>query len=162
VTIRPEDEISRRVVKRRGKILERITARDGPVVGLRTNLRSGAMNPLMVEAPLRIFDPEELLARVAGDRECMREIVKVFLLEYPGWLAEARAAVAAGDAEQTRQVGHRLAGTLANFGADWATAAARRLEQLGKARQMAGAEEAMAELERTVGQLVPLLRDEAA
>jgi HPt (histidine-containing phosphotransfer) domain-containing protein len=138
---------------------------DRLVLGLRTNPRSGAMNSLMrgqPAAPTRIFDPEELLARVAGDRDCMREIVKIFLLEYPGWLAEARAGVAAGDAEQTRQVGHRLAGTLANFGADRATAAARRLELLGKARQMARAAEAMDELERAVAQLVPLLRDGAA
>lgn len=118
---------------------------------------------LLMDAPaLKVFDPKGLLARVAGDRDCMREIVKMFLAECPGWVADAVAAVEARDAEATRLAGHLLAGTLSNFGADRAIAAARRLELMGKTKHLADADGALADLRAAIEELVPLLEEVCA
>ena len=48
---------------------------------------------------------------------------------------------------------HTLRGTVANFGATAAVAAARRLEALGEANELGGAEEAYEALEQEIRRL---------
>ncbi len=93
------------------------------------------------------FDPEEVLSRVEGDRDLLREIVDLFVEETPGMLAEIRRCAGEGDAGGLERVAHRLRGTLLNFGARPAAEAALALEQMGRSGDLAGAPSRLSELD---------------
>jgi len=95
------------------------------------------------EAPGNVVDLELALARVGGDEELLREIAVLFIEECPRALADIQEAVAAGDAGKLENAAHALKGSVANFGAKNAVDAAFRLEQMGRANQMTGAEETL-------------------
>ena len=77
----------------------------------------------------------ELLDRVGGDSDLLREITTIFLEEYPQLLEDIRSAVARCDDHLLERSAHSLKGSVSNFGAESATAAAYSLEQLGQQRR---------------------------
>ncbi|HWB40156.1 MAG TPA: response regulator [Gemmatimonadales bacterium] len=85
------------------------------------------------------FGARVLRDRFDGDLDLLRIVAETFLESTPPLLAELREAVAAGDTPTVQRLGHRLRGSLANFGADEAVAAALRLEKLGGEGDLAGA-----------------------
>jgi signal transduction histidine kinase/CheY-like chemotaxis protein len=99
----------------------------------------------------------QALDRVGGDRELLREIAGVFLDSYPGQLAELRDAVARRDSRAVQRAAHGLKGAVGNFGARAAAAAAERLELMGRAQDLAGAEAALGELSEALTRLGPAL-----
>jgi PAS domain S-box-containing protein len=103
------------------------------------------------------LDRAALLARVGGDAQLLREIAGLFLEEYPRQLAEARAAVEGGDAHRLSRAAHALKGSVANFKAEAALAAALRLETLARTADLAGAADAYAALEGELARLRPVL-----
>lgn len=102
------------------------------------------------------FDEQAALARVAGDRDLLREIAGIYLGSYRDMVQGVRDAVTAGDAAALRSAAHFIKGTVANFEARQATAAARELEQMGHDEQLDGAAAKLEELEREAS----LLADE--
>ncbi|MEA3143016.1 MAG: Hpt domain, partial [Thermoplasmata archaeon] len=58
-----------------------------------------------------------LLDDMGGDAEVVKELVQSYLEEAPRLLAEARAALAAGDAATVQRAVHTLKSTSATFGA---------------------------------------------
>jgi PAS domain S-box-containing protein len=102
-------------------------------------------------------DRETALDRVGGDVQLLRQIVCLFLEEYPRWLGEIREALASGDAGRLHLSAHGLKGSLGIFGARAAFDAAQRLEALGRARDLGGAEQTYAALEEALGRLRPEL-----
>jgi CheY-like chemotaxis protein len=82
------------------------------------------------------FDRTALLARVEGDEELLGDLIALFLQESPSSLSAIRAAVAAGDAEGVAETAHALKGAVANFSAPAALAAASRLEEIGRSRNL--------------------------
>jgi HPt (histidine-containing phosphotransfer) domain-containing protein len=90
------------------------------------------------------------LSRVGGDVELLREIAALFLEECPRALLEIHQAVAGGDATKLENAAHSLKGSVANFGASAAVAAAFRLEQMGRAQQLLEAPEALRALEQAL------------
>ncbi len=97
------------------------------------------------------------LERVAGDRGLLAELVRLFLREYPGWLADMRKAQAAGDAVRLKRVGHNMKSCLGNFGARAAFERALRVEAIGREGNLAGADEACRALEQSLERLRPAL-----
>jgi PAS domain S-box-containing protein len=98
-------------------------------------------------------DRAELLARVEGDHELLAELVEIFRAEYPRLLASLRRSVADADAPGLQEWAHALKGTVGNFGARSATAAAGALERMGQENSLAGAEPAVARLAEALADL---------
>jgi PAS domain S-box-containing protein len=103
------------------------------------------------------IDRAELLDRVGGDEELMREIVGVFLDSCPGQFAELRQAVERRDARVVHRLAHTLKGSVGQFGARSAHDAAVRLELIGKSGDLAQADEAFAALRGEVERVRPAL-----
>ena len=108
-------------------------------------------------APAEAPDWESALERVAGDRELLTELVRLFLGQYPGWVADLRRGLAAGDAGAVRRVAHNLKSCLGNFGARAAFEQALRVETIGREGSLAGADEACRALEQSLERLRPAL-----
>ena len=100
--------------------------------------------------PESSLDRQLALSRVGGDLELLREIAVLFLDECPRALLEIQQAVAGEDAAKLENVAHSLKGSVANFGAPVAVAAAFRSEQMGRAQQLVAAPEALRALEQAL------------
>jgi len=96
------------------------------------------------------LDRQLALSRVGGDLELLREIAVLFLDECPRALLEIHQAVAGEDAVKLENAAHSLKGSVANFGASTAVEAAFRLDQMGRARQLAEAPEVLRALEQAL------------
>ncbi len=79
------------------------------------------------------------MARVGGDEDLLRELTGDYLRDAPVWRDDLRQAVARGDAAAVRRAAHTIKGAVGYFGADEAGALADRLQELGRAGDMAGA-----------------------
>jgi CheY-like chemotaxis protein len=104
-----------------------------------------------------LLDREAALERAGGDAELLGELADLFLAECPKLMAEVHQAVRAGDASRLRRSAHALKGSVSNFGAAEATAAAQHLEQMGRRQDLSGAEEAWAALQQAMRRLEPAL-----
>jgi PAS domain S-box-containing protein len=122
-----------------------------------------AARPPQTEVPSmssdRAIDYDTALSHVGGDAELLRELAGVFLKEAPGMLAAVREAVQAGDANRLKRAAHTLKGSAGTFGAHPVFAAARVLEVMGTDSNLAGAEQAWRELDRTAKALCAALAD---
>ena len=87
-----------------------------------------------------------LARRLGGDPQLARELVDIFLTEYPGLLESLQATVSRKDAAGIRRAAHALKGTVANFVDDGPTATSLALER-------AAAESRLTEIPRLTAQL---------
>lgn len=97
------------------------------------------------------------LDRIGGDEELLQEIARLFLSEYPALIQDIRSAIEGGDASMLERSAHNLKGSVANFEACDAVAAAYRLEAIGRSKQLDRAWAAFAELESAFESLHPAL-----
>ncbi len=100
-----------------------------------------------------VYDRTAFLARLDGDEELARELIELFLEDYPETLATLAAAIETGNAAQLRLAAHSLRGTVANFSAHTAQESAHRLEQMGRSGVLAGAPDVYAALVEALAQL---------
>ena len=109
----------------------------------------------MLHGPLAdaSFDPDDVLARVEGDRGLLAELGGIFRAECPRLLASLRHSVEAGDARGVREAAHAIKGTVGNFGAPAASEAARVLEVMGKEGVLTAAGAGLVRLEIEVHDL---------
>jgi two-component system sensor histidine kinase/response regulator len=103
------------------------------------------------------FDREAAMARVGGDAELLHEIACLFLDDYPRALEEIRDAANRGDARNLERSAHGLKGSVATFGAAAAMEAAKTLETMGRAQQLAEVEQVIRTLELALAALRPEL-----
>ena len=94
------------------------------------------------------LDVAAALDRVGGDEDLLQEIAGIFLEEYASQLAAVRSAVREKDAGALPRSAHSIKGSVDNFGANEACAAALRLEMLARNRDLAASDPALAELAR--------------
>lgn len=113
----------------------------------------------MNEAP---FDRDSLMDLIASDMDLLREIAGIFEEDGPRYVGELRAAISAGDAGAVSRSAHSLKGACGVFRAGPASAAALRLELMGREGRLDGAEEALADLDRAVEDLRLALRETIA
>jgi len=103
------------------------------------------------------FDKDAVLANVAGDRELLEELTRVFAAEYPRVLGEIRQAIEHADAKKACAAAHLLKGMVGNFGARKALELAQVLEMLGQSGHMEAAGEVFSELQGRVRDLAEAL-----
>jgi two-component system, sensor histidine kinase and response regulator len=111
--------------------------------------------PSEVDAPTI---PDEVLARVGGDRELLAEISRLFVDDAPRHLERIRAALDACDGEALRRAAHGLKGAAANFDAEGVVAAARALEEIGSGARFDQHEAAWLALTFETNRLIALLK----
>lgn len=97
------------------------------------------------------------LSRVGGDVELLKEVIELFLDDYPSTLQKIKSAVAASDASALEQHAHSLKGAVSTFGASRAFEAAFELEKQGRSRDLGGAEAGLLQLEQALEALRPEL-----
>jgi PAS domain S-box-containing protein len=115
-----------------------------------------------VEAQLQQLDESLALSRVGGDVELLKEVVELFLDDYPSTLEKIQRAVAAGDPAALEHYAHSLKGSVSTFGAGRAFDAAFTLEKKGRAGDMTGVQDGLHQLEQALESLRPeliVLRD---
>jgi HPt (histidine-containing phosphotransfer) domain-containing protein len=94
-----------------------------------------------------------MLTHVGGDEALLRELVDVFRQDGPRLLGEIAEALRAGDTAVMNESAHTLKGMVAFFGIRSVTAAAEKLEALGRQGDAEQARIAYAELVREVTRL---------
>lgn len=85
------------------------------------------------------FDPEALWGRVDHDGALLRELVAMFAEEAPQLLARIEEGIGAGLAGDVKKASHKLKGSLLQFSARSAVAAAQELEGKAQNEPLAGA-----------------------
>jgi HPt (histidine-containing phosphotransfer) domain-containing protein len=105
---------------------------------------------MMIKIMDDIVNVAALMDRLEGDRELLRELVGLYLEDEPGLINQIVTAVAAGDAPSLARSAHTLKGSVGNFCAPAAQAAAAALEVAGREGRLA---EAPALLERLSAEL---------
>jgi HPt (histidine-containing phosphotransfer) domain-containing protein len=108
-------------------------------------------------APGEAPDWGAALEKVGGDRELLRELVRLFLRQDPAPAAELRRAREAGDLAALQRVAHNLKSNMGTFGARSAHELALHVLQAGREGNLAGAEEACRALEQSLERLRPAL-----
>jgi HPt (histidine-containing phosphotransfer) domain-containing protein len=105
------------------------------------------------------LDRRAVLSRLDGDPDLLRELVKIFLKDAPRLLAEAKAALAEGDATRLQRAAHTLKGAASNFSALAASGAAEQLESIARDGDLRRAEEVLEPLEDALTRTFPALKD---
>jgi two-component system, sensor histidine kinase and response regulator len=115
---------------------------------------SAAATPNPTNEEPAIYDRRTALERVSGEEELLDEVTQLFLSDAPGRLAEIRAALEQGDPQRVQNAAHSLKGAAGYVGAERTSARARRLEELGRSRELTSALEEFRELEREIERLI--------
>jgi two-component system, sensor histidine kinase and response regulator len=105
---------------------------------------------------------DELLNRVDRDPQLLREVVDIFLSDYPLRMSALRLAIAEADWRTAEKVSHTLKGMLSNMAATRAASAAAHLELLARSVDAAALPDALASLEGEVALLLPELNGYSA
>jgi len=79
--------------------------------------------------PAADTDFDLLLDRLGGDTDLVRELVALYIVEYPKQLADLQSAVASRDLKRVQQAAHKIKGTVRNFAAAPAESSAQALEE---------------------------------
>jgi len=106
-----------------------------------------------------IFDFEQAVERVDGDRTLLVEVTRMFCQEYPGMSRELREAFRRGDAMGLERAAHKLKGSLGAFCAHAAFEAAQKVEELARGGDLDNAEGPVKSLEVELSRLMPLLEE---
>jgi two-component system, sensor histidine kinase and response regulator len=88
-----------------------------------------------------------LLEGVDGNRRLLRDLVRIFLADYPLHLTQIKDALRDGDAQALTKAAHTLKGAVGNFAAEKAAAAAQLLEVLARDGKLGAAGDAYSALE---------------
>ncbi|MBW2278377.1 MAG: Hpt domain-containing protein [Deltaproteobacteria bacterium] len=106
----------------------------------------------------RIFDRDDLLARLGGDEQMLEAIVRVFLEDATAQLSGLRDAVRSRDPKVVRLRAHGLKGAAANLAAEPLRSASLALEQAGVSQDISSMSHLLVEVERELGLLCGVLK----
>jgi PAS domain S-box-containing protein len=96
------------------------------------------------------LDQQSLLNAFDHDWNLFKELVEIFISDYPQMLAALQDAAGARDSETLSRAAHSLKGMLRNFQAEAAADTAFELEKMGKAGQLEGQDELIEKLDRQI------------
>ena len=119
------------------------------------SMESKADQKTVAEKQFAHLDEALALSRVGGDFELLREVVGLFLDDYPRALEKIRNAVAANDASGVEHNAHSLKGSVSTFGAKDVFEAALALEKLGRSGNLSAAQDGLRTLENALQDLRP-------
>ena len=100
-----------------------------------------------------VIDTEALIENSLGDMEVLREVVGLFLEDYPQSLSALRQAISTSDSKSVNEAAHKLKGSLGGIQAGAAWHVASRLERMGREEDMTEAGAAMEKLEQEIKRL---------
>jgi CheY-like chemotaxis protein/HPt (histidine-containing phosphotransfer) domain-containing protein/anti-sigma regulatory factor (Ser/Thr protein kinase) len=100
-----------------------------------------------------IFNLDEGVRKCYGKYDLFQEMVGCLFYEADSALEQMRAALLDGDANSLAYAAHRFAGTVRYLGAQPASDATNRVEQIGRSGDLGAATTAVAELEHHVARL---------
>jgi HPt (histidine-containing phosphotransfer) domain-containing protein len=106
-----------------------------------------------------VFDRAQALEATGGDEELLREIVSIFLEDYPRMVEELGNAIARGDVEAARRAAHTLKGSVAVLGGKALSAAAKEAEDCARAGDLDAAGSVFDRIEQEAARLVRLLEE---
>jgi CheY-like chemotaxis protein len=109
----------------------------------------------------RLFNRDEFLDDLAGNRDLAAKLARLFLETTPGRREKLRRAVEAKDASGIVRGAHLFAGTVGQLGAEPVREAALRLEELGRTGNFAEAVAAFEAFEQRLGRLIAEIEDYA-
>ena len=112
--------------------------------------------------PIEVFDPEDAIGKIGGDRELFLELITMFLGDETSSLAELERAVADGDAIGIERCAHRYKGTVGSLGAAQAMKAAAAMEAAGRGGDLDQAQAAWSVLSVAASRLRTALAQFAA
>ena len=105
-----------------------------------------------------VFRLDDALARVDDDRDTFQMMIELFMEHGPKDLANAQAALDAGNAAGVARSSHRLKGALLQFCAPAALQACKELEESAKGENLAQGRQLYATLEQEFQRLLAALR----
>ncbi|HEY5932757.1 MAG TPA: Hpt domain-containing protein [Nitrospira sp.] len=105
-----------------------------------------------------VFRLDEALARVDDDRETFQMMIELFMEHGPKDLADAQAALDAGNVTGVARASHRLKGAILQFCAPAALQACKELEESAKAGNLAHGGQLYVALEQEFQRLLAALR----
>jgi PAS domain S-box-containing protein len=119
------------------------------------NTRETESSPVPADFPL---DRRAVLSRLEGDADLLHELARIFLRDGPRLLAEAKSALAEGDAARLQRAAHTLKGAASNFSALAAAGAAEHLEAMARDGDLRRADSVLRTLEDALAQTIPALK----
>jgi HPt (histidine-containing phosphotransfer) domain-containing protein len=133
----------------RSKIMETIP-RHEPIY--EQSKEQGGNSSVMTDSP-RNWNPANALARVEGDEGLLRELIQLFIEDYPRTMAELRVAIAKGDCSTAERHAHTIKGSASNFEAGPVVTTGLRLETSGYRKDLSNAAREVQELETALAEL---------
>ena len=115
------------------------------------------MDAVTLSQDATLIDTADIRARFQEDPDLMREILDLFLTDYPERLAAMHAAIDRNDAADLRLQAHSLKGSAAAIGANQVAAAAAAVESLARTSALAEARPACITVEEQLVQIAPIL-----
>ncbi len=109
-------------------------------------------NGLPEKAAGPIYDLKEAL-RFCGEYEMFQDMAGYLVRDGRPFLEEMRTALAGRNAGEMAKAAHRLKGIVGYLGAARTTRAVSRVEKIGRARDLTGADEALAQLDEELAKL---------
>jgi len=109
------------------------------------------------EGAAPVFDLDDALARIEGDRELLEEIVSIFIAECASNMDAIRQAHSAGDARLLERLAHTVKGASANLGAVAVSQAAFRIEKTAASGDLASCAELIEKMQQEIDRLLPEL-----
>jgi HPt (histidine-containing phosphotransfer) domain-containing protein len=103
------------------------------------------------------FDPQALWDRVNGDVELLRELVEIFVHEYPLLLQKIEVALDHKSFEDVYKLSHKLKGSALQFSAARVAALAASLEKMGAEKSLEDADQVFARLQEELAILMQSL-----
>jgi CheY-like chemotaxis protein len=120
---------------------------------------TGAEAPVATAAPPAVgWSPDTMVERLGGDAELVRQLVSLFLAEYPRMIDAIRVSVGAGSADAIRRAAHAFKGSVSNFTDQAPMTTALELEVMGKENRLDQVRAVFSRLEQEVESLAGHLR----
>ena len=101
------------------------------------------------------FDRQTALDQLDGNEALLKRLVALFFDDYPGYLAEIREAIEAGDSKRLGDAAHGLKGPVSTIALTGALELVIELQDRGKQGKLDGAAEVYSALEEEIKQAEP-------
>ena len=115
------------------------------------------MNDLSHTPLEKLVDWSELMERVDGDRELLKELFELFRGEFPRMRDQLHAAVKQGDLAEIQRAAHTLKGMMVNLSLKQGATLAANIEAAARSGDRLEIIAAKEEFDREAARLVPAL-----
>jgi HPt (histidine-containing phosphotransfer) domain-containing protein len=119
-----------------------------------TDAHDPGNTPHPLSATAASWSADAMIERLGGDEQLARQLVSLFLEEYPRLIAQLKSSVGSGQADAVRRAAHAAKGCIANFIEGGPQATAHSIEQLAAGGRVADAAALVARLETEIAGLV--------